>query len=75
MIPQRVAGIVILVVGVVLLVMGLTATDSLADQANRAISGHYTDHTTWYILGGVVLGLIGAGMALMGPMGPRHGHA
>lgn len=64
--PQRIAGIVLLVVGVVLLVMGLTASDSLADQVSETFTGRFTERTTWYIIGGIALGVLGLVLAFFG---------
>lgn len=62
---QRIVGIVLLVLGVVLLVIGLQASDSVADQISETFTGKFTDSTTWYILGGIALGLIGAFMSFV----------
>lgn len=56
---QRIAGIVLLVVGVVLLILGINASDSVADQVSETFTGRFTDTTTWYIVGGIGLGLLG----------------
>ena len=63
---QRVAGIALLVVGLVLVVVGMNASDSLADRWSNFFTGHYTDTTVWYMVGGVAsaavgLMLVGAG--------------
>ncbi|MDZ4754454.1 MAG: DUF3185 family protein [Phycisphaerae bacterium] len=56
---QRIIGIVLLVIGVVLLIMGLNASDSVADQVSETFTGRFTKTTTWYIIGGIGLGLFG----------------
>ena len=66
--PQRIVGIVLLVVGVVLLVIGLQASDSVADQLSDTFTGKFTKSTTWYIVGGLGLGLLGLLMSFV-PMG------
>jgi hypothetical protein len=63
---QRILGVVLLAVGVVLLLFGLNATDSLTEEVKEGLTGKYTDKTTWYILGGVALTLVGGAMALIG---------
>ena len=63
---QRIAGIVLLVVGVVLLIIGMNASDSLADQVSETFTGRFTDKTTWYIVGGLGIGLLGLILALIG---------
>ena len=50
---NRIVGIVVRVAGVVLLVMGLQATDSIGEKLHEGLTGRYTDNTTWYIVGGI----------------------
>ena len=57
--PPRIVGIVFLIIGIVLLVIGLQASDSIADQLSDTFTGKFTKSTTWYILGGLGLGLLG----------------
>lgn len=63
---QRIAGTVLFVVGVVLLIVGMTASDSLADQVSQTFRGRFTQTTTWYIVGGIGSGLLGLIMLLVG---------
>ena len=57
---------VVLVVGVALLVVGLNASNSVADQVKETFTGRFTDKTTWYIIGGIGLGVLGLLVALFG---------
>jgi Protein of unknown function (DUF3185) len=57
--PQRIVGIVLLVLGVGLLVVGMNASHSVADQVSNTFLGRFTQTTTWYLLGGVVSGVLG----------------
>jgi uncharacterized membrane protein YqhA len=66
---RSIAGIVVLVLGVILLVVGLNASHSVADQVSDTFSGKYTQNTMWYILGGVGLGLLGLLMTVFGIRG------
>ena len=66
MIPQRIAGLILLVIGVVLFIFGLNASHGFADSMSDAFTGSYTDKTMWYIIGGIVLALTGASMAFFG---------
>ncbi len=52
---NKALSIAILVVGVVLLIFGINAHDSLASSAKEAVTGAPTDKSIWLI----VLGLIG----------------
>ena len=53
---QRIIGIVVLVVGVVLLLVGLNASHSAADRVSDFWTGRFTQATTWYIIGGIAAG-------------------
>jgi len=69
MTPQRILGVLILVGGVILLVIGMNSSHSMMDQFSNAFTGHFTDNTTWYIVGGIVAGVVGLSMVLLGPRG------
>lgn len=59
----QIIGMGVLVVGVVLLVLGYHASQAPLDQVSNTVTGHYSDRTTWYLVGGaaaVVVGLIAA---------------
>ncbi len=62
----RIIGIVLLVGGVALLVMGLNASHSVADQVSNTFAGRFTQTTTWYIVGGIAAGVLGLLMAVTG---------
>jgi len=57
--PQRITGIVLLVVGVAVLIFGLDASHSVADRVSDTFTGRFTEATTWYIIGGAASGLLG----------------
>ncbi len=57
--PQRILGVVMLVVGVILLTVGMNASHSVADRWSNFFTGHFTDTTAWYIVGGIASGLFG----------------
>jgi drug/metabolite transporter (DMT)-like permease len=61
---MRVIGIVLAVVGVVLLFFGITASDSLVDQASKTFPGRFTQQTMLYIIVGIVL-LVGGGLTAL----------
>lgn len=63
--PQRMIGIVLVVVGVVLFIMGLNASDSVADRFSKFFTGHFTDTTVWYLVGGVISTVAGLSMAMI----------
>lgn len=50
---QQIFAIVLMVVGVAMFVIGLNATDSVADRFSNFFTGHFTDTTVWYLIGGI----------------------
>ena len=63
---QRIFGIVLLGVGVALLILGMNASHSAADQISNTFTGKFTHETMWYIFGGGAVGLLGLMMVLFG---------
>ena len=57
--PQRILGVVLLVVGVILLFVGINASHSMADRVSNTFTGRFTEATTWYIIGGIASALLG----------------
>ena len=52
--------------GVVLLYLGLSATDSLTESVKEGVTGRYTDKTTWFIVGGSAAALAGIALTFFG---------
>jgi hypothetical protein len=67
--PQRIFGIVLLVVGIILLSIGMNSSHSVADRVSNTFTGRFTEATTWYIVGGIAAGLLGLLMLLVGGRG------
>lgn len=63
---QRILGFVMLLVGLGLLIFGLNATDSVTETVKEGITGRYTDKTTWYILSGAAVSLVGLLLSFSG---------
>lgn len=64
--PQAIVGIVLLLGGIALLIFGMNASHSVADQVSNTFTGKFTQDTMWYIIGGIVVGVLGLLMLLMG---------
>jgi len=64
--PQRVIGMVLLVVGVILFIVGMNASDSLADQWSNFFTGQFTDTTVWYLIAGVAAAVGGLMLVVFG---------
>jgi hypothetical protein len=58
----RVLGMTVLVIGVVLLVFGISATQKTGEKVRDELTGHYSSSTVWYIIGGLALIVGGAGL-------------
>lgn len=56
---QRMFGIVLLVAGVALLIAGMNASHSFADQVSNTFTGRLTHETAWYIYGGLACAVAG----------------
>ena len=66
MTTQRLIGVVLLVVGVALIIIGVNASNSMADQVSETFTGKFTKSTTWYLVGGVAAGITGLMMLMFG---------
>ncbi len=67
--PQRIAGIILLVAGVVLLIIGANSSNSFSDQLSNTFRGRFTDATNWYIIGGAAMAVVGLVLSLFGMRG------
>ena len=61
---NKAIGIALLVVGVILLVWGLNASESVGSEISKTFTGSPTDKSIWLIIGGVVSGITGAGLLI-----------
>lgn len=60
--PNKIIGLVALVIGVALLLIGVNASNSVADQVKETFTGRFTEATTWYLLGGLASSVLGLAM-------------
>ena len=56
---NRPLGIALLVVGVVLIVFGINASESIGSDISRLFHGTPTDKSIWLLAGGVVASCVG----------------
>lgn len=66
MTSQSIIGILVLLGGIALLVFGLNASHSLADNVSNTFTGRFTQETTWYIIGGIAVGIFGLSLLFTG---------
>ncbi len=64
----KILGVVLLVVGIVLIIIGVNASRSLADNLSTMFRGRLTEHTMWYIFGGIASAVVGL-LLMMGVFG------
>lgn len=64
---NKTIGIVLLAVGIMLIIFGVNASNSFNSDVSRFFSGHPTDETMWYLIGGVVACIIGVVALVRGP--------
>jgi succinate dehydrogenase/fumarate reductase cytochrome b subunit len=67
---QRIIGIVLLAGGVVFIVLGISASRSFGNQLSNFFTGHPTDTTLWYLVGGIAAAIVGL-VLLLGRLGKR----
>ncbi len=67
----RIVGIVLAILGVILFIVGLNASDSLADRMSNFFTGRFTETTMWYMIGGAVLAIGGGVLAAFGSPGGK----
>lgn len=55
----RVLGVLLLIAGVILIIVGLVQSRSLADNLSSTFRGHLTQNTMLYIFGGIASAVVG----------------
>jgi len=63
---NRILGVILLVVGVILLYFGINATNTIGEEIKEGLTGRFTDKTTWFIVGGAAAAVVGALMTFFG---------
>lgn len=56
---NKALGIALLVVGVILLIFGFNASDSIASSVKETFTGNPTDRSMWFLIGGAALAVLG----------------
>jgi uncharacterized membrane protein HdeD (DUF308 family) len=67
---SRVLGVLLLIAGIVLIIMGIVASRSLADNLSTVFRGRLTNQTLWFIIGGVASAALGL-LLTLGVIGRR----
>ena len=58
---NKILSLALLAGGVVLIIYGISASDSIGSDVSRFFTGSPTDKTIWLMIGGIVAAAIGAG--------------
>ena len=66
---NKAVSVALLVVGVVLMTIGISATNSFSSDVSRFFTGSPTDKAVWLLIGGILAGVIG----LFGLLRPSRG--
>ncbi len=63
---NKILSLVLLVAGIVLIIFGVNASNSIGSDFSRLFTGSPTDKSIWLLIGGVVVALAGAGGLMRG---------
>ncbi len=63
---NKIVSLALLIGGIVLIIYGLNASDSVSSDVSRFFTGNPTDKAIWFLVGGVVATAIGAGGLIRG---------
>ncbi len=64
--PKRLAALVLIVVGGILLYFGYNASGSALESVTETVTGRYSDQTMLYLIGGAGCAVAGVGLLLFG---------
>jgi hypothetical protein len=63
---NKIASLTLLVGGVVLIIIGINATNSFGSDVSRFFTGSPTDKAIWMLIGGIAASIVGLTMTLRG---------
>ena len=63
---NKILSLALLAGGVVLIIYGVNASDSIGSSFSRMFTGNPTDKTIWFLIGGIVAAALGAGGLMRG---------
>jgi len=66
----KLLSLALLIAGIVLIIYGISASESISSDFSRLFTGSPTDRTVWLLIGGVVAAAIGAGGLVRGGSRP-----
>ena len=63
---NKILSIALLAGGIVLIIFGINASNSIGSDFSRLFTGSPTDKSIWLLIGGIVAALVGAGGLMRG---------
>ena len=63
---NKLVSIPLLVGGIVLMIIGINATNSFGSDVSRFFTGSPTDKAIWMLIGGIIAAVVGLGLTLRG---------
>ena len=63
---NKAIGLALLVVGIVLIVYGINASDSVSSHLSQTFNGTPTNKTMWLLVGGIGTAVVGAAVTVAG---------
>ena len=63
---NKILSLVLLAGGIVLIIFGVNASNSIGSDFSRLFTGSPTDKSIWFLIGGIVAALVGAGGLMRG---------
>lgn len=63
---NKIVSLALLVGGIILVIYGISANDSLGGRLSRFVTGAPTDQTIWFLIGGIVATIVGAAGVMRG---------
>ena len=67
---NKIVSLVLLIGGIVLIIFGISASESIGSDFSRLFTGAPTDRSIWLLVGGIVATAIGAGGMFRGSKSP-----
>jgi uncharacterized protein DUF3185 len=63
---SRIIGLTLLAIGVVLVLFGYNASQSMGEQIVEGFTGRFTNQTMWYLIGGTAAIVGGGALSIWG---------
>lgn len=63
---NKLISLILLILGIVLIIYGVSASNSLGSDFSRLFTGSPTDKSIWMLIGGVVAAVVGLGGIMRG---------